>query len=48
MWCASIFHLRKVIVTTVLTDCHAPRHTMTVQRQSTKIMGEGAWLRNCR
>lgn len=46
MYGAPIFSVRKRIVTIVLTDCHASRHTVAMLQQSTKIIGEGAWLRN--
>jgi hypothetical protein len=39
---------RTYIITTVLTDGPASRHTLSVPLQSTKILGEGAWLRNLR
>jgi hypothetical protein len=48
MFKAPICNPRKGVVTIVLTDDLAPRHTVRVLRHSTKITGEGAWLRNWR
>jgi hypothetical protein len=47
MCAAPIYNARKRVVTIVLTLTTTPRHTVTT-RQSTRIIGEGAWLRNSR
>lgn len=43
---ALLFNVRKGIVTILLTERPASRHTTPAQPQPTKIKEEGAWLRN--
>ena len=45
---APIIDKRNGVVTIVLTGDLAHRQTLLVQQRTTKIMGEGAWLRNLR
>jgi hypothetical protein len=46
MFKAPIIRVGRSVVTIVLTDPPAHRHTVLVPQQTIKITEEGAWLRN--